>query len=842
MVSHFDTAKQLFMEGAKALESGDLDVAEIKLSESLQLVPDRESTKNNLSILYTMRAEFFENFGEFDRALSFYDKAIELNQQYPIAWSNKGAMLAEHYGLIEQAITCLKTAIQIMPTYSDAHVNLGVAYEKSKNYEEAISSYDMALSLDPNLFEAWNNRGNILNRTKKYVEALESFDRALTCRPDLVEIWNSRGSILSILGRYEEALTNFERAIALKPDYAEPFNNRGNVLNEMKCYKDALASYDNAIKLKPDYFEAWSNRGVALKELRLYDQALESFDKAIAMKSDYAEAWNNRGNALFELRRHEEALKSYDNAIKSKSSYAEALSNRGNALSELRCFEDALDSYDRSIAARPDCAEVWRNHANACAALKRYSDALSSYMHAFELQPELDFLLGELIHIKMRTCNWKDLDTYRQSLLEKINIRHKVITPFVSLSACQSPISQKYITEVFTEKRHNEILSHPIHNKIQEKEKVRIGYFSADFYNHAVSYLVAELIEAHDRKRFEIYGFSFGPNTGDSMRKRLESAFDKFFDIRHLSDLEITRTSRRLNIDIAVDLGGHTKDSRPLVFAERAAPIQINYLGYPGTTGITNMDYLIADRILIPTTDKNAYSEQIIYLPYSYQANDSKRSASGEKFSREELSLPAEGFIFCCFNNNWKITPELFSCWMRILNAVKKSVLWLFEDNPTVVVNLRKEASSRNIDSHRIVFAKRMPHEEHLARYRLADLFLDTLPYNAHTTASDALWIGLPVLTCQGETFAGRVASSLLTNIGLPELITRSLQEYESLAIELATNPDKLAQIKTKLAENRLTTPLFDTPLFTKHIEAAYQTAYDRYQSGLPPDHIYVEK
>ena len=776
MVSHFDTAKQLFMEGAKALESGDLDVAEIKLSESLRLVPGRESTKNNLSILYTMRADFFENFGEFDRALSFYDKAIELNQQYPIAWSNKGAMLTEHYGLIEQAITCLKTAIQIMPTYSDAHVNLGVAYEKSKNYEEAISSYDMALSLDPNLFEAWNNRGNILNRTKKYVEALESFDRALTCRPDLVEIWNSRGSILSILGRYEEALTNFERAIALKPDYAEPFNNRGNVLNEMKCYKDALASYDNAIKLKPDYFEAWSNRGVALKELRLYDQAIESYDKAIAIKSDYAEAWNNRGNALFELRRHEEALVSFSNALQHK--------------------------------------------------------------------PDLDFVFGMYLHTKMMLCDWQEFDANLAILRDKVIRGERASAPFPLLSVVDEPSLHREAAERYGGEKFPRVFA-PMEGLKQAvaspSKKIRIGYFSADFREHAVSYLIAELLESHDRKKFEVFGFSLRESSSDGMRQRIARSCDRFIDLHSKSDQDAGRVIAELQIDIGIDLGGYTKYARTGIFSQKRMPIQAHYLGYIGTMGLDYFDYIVADKTVLPESNKDYFSEKIIYLPNSFQANDSTRQISDKSFTKEELGLPVDGFIFCCFNNNYKIVPQTFSAWMRILKATKGSVLWLFEDSPQVARNLAKEASQRGIDPNRLIFAKHLPRADYMARYKVADLFLDTLPYNAGTTASDALWVGLPVLTCMGNSFAGRMAASLLTNIGLPELVTRTPEEYESLAIEVASNPDKLAQIKIKLAKNRSTTPLFDTPLFTKHIEAAYQAAYDRYQSGLPPDHIYVD-
>jgi len=350
-----------------------------------------------------------------------------------------------------------------------------------------------------------------------------------------------------------------------------------------------------------------------------------------------------------------------------------------------------------------------------------------------------------------------------------------------------------------------------------------------DFREHPVARLIVELIERHDREGFEVYGFSFGINTDDPMRRRLEKAFDKFLDVSSLSERQIADMSCELEVDIAVDLGGYTQDSRPQIFAYRAAPIQINYLGYPGTMGAPHIDYLMADPILIPTDSQGAYSEKVIYLPNCYQPNDSGRKVSSRVYSRRELGLPEEGFVFCCFNNNWKILPNLFDCWMRILRSVEGSVLWLFEDNPTAAKNLCKEAQSREIDPGRLVFAQAMANSEHLARYRCADLFLDTFPYNAHTTASDALWVGVPLLTLQGQSFASRVASSLLVNVGIPELITSTLQDYEAMAIELANNAERLGELKRRLSENRSTAPLFDTQLLTQHIESAYKTAYDRY-------------
>jgi predicted O-linked N-acetylglucosamine transferase (SPINDLY family) len=367
-----------------------------------------------------------------------------------------------------------------------------------------------------------------------------------------------------------------------------------------------------------------------------------------------------------------------------------------------------------------------------------------------------------------------------------------------------------------------------------------VGYFSADFHNHATGYLMAEFFELHDKSQFELVGFSFGPITNDGMRQRLEKSFDQFIEVGSRSDIEIAQLSRDLNIDIAVDLKGFTQDSRTGIFAHRPAPIQVNYLGYPGAMVADYIDYIIADKTLISPELQSCYLEKVVYLPDSYQVNDRKRLISERQFTRQELGLPEGSFVFCCFNNNYKILPATFEGWMRILKAVEGSVLWLFQDNSWAVENLKKEAEKQGITADRLVFAERLPLPEHLARHRQANLFLDTFPYNAHTTTSDALWVGLPVLTLMGQSFASRVAASLLNAIGLPELITFTQKEYEALAIELATNPKKLVDIKLKLARNRLNAPLFDTPLFTKNLEAAYIKMMEQYQADLQPDHIAI--
>ena len=605
---------------------------------------------------------------------------------------------------------------------------------------------------------------------------------------------------------HQAAIDSYDKAIAIKPDYAEAYYNRGNAHKELKQYQAAVASYDQAIAINPNLLHAYFNRGVALKELRRYQLAITSFDAVVALKPDFAEAYYNRGNAHRDMRQYQTAVENFDRAIALRPNYAEAYRNRSIALGELRQFEAAIASYDKAIALNPDA----------------------------------DFLHGIRCHLKMQICNWVDSEFEVRELLEAIQRNERVTQPFPVLALSSSLTLQLKAAKIWAGANHpNSFELGPIQKRSRGK-KIRLGYFSADYHNHATAYLTARLFEWHDRSRFELVAFSFGPDKDDEMRRRISSAFDDFLDVRNLSDQEVAMQSRSLGIDIAIDLKGFTQDGRVGIFSCRAAPLQVSYLGYPGSIGAEYMDYLIADLTLIPQRSQQYYSEKIVYLPNSYQVNDSRRKIGEKVFTREELGLPDSGFVFCCFNNNYKITPGTFDRWMRILKQVDESVLWLIEDNPTAAVNLRKEAEKRGVQSQRLVFANRMPNADHLARHRAADLFIDTLPCNAHTTASDALWAGLPVLTCTGEAFASRVAASLLTAIDLPELITTTLDDYETLAVHLATHPERLETIRKKLDRHRLTTPLFDSQLFTKHVEDAYQQMMERYHEDLAPDHIYI--
>jgi len=608
-------------------------------------------------------------------------------------------------------------------------------------------------------------------------------------------------------GLLSEAHRLYLELLIDQPGHAEALNLLGVIAHQIGNYQHAVALIDRAIGVDSLQVDFYSNRGNGLKKLKQYDAAIASFDEAIGLKADFAAAYSNRGIALYELKQFDAAITSYDQAICLKPDFAEAYSNRGNALQEVKQYDAAITSLD----------------------------------HAIAINGELPYIRGIRLHLKMIASLWDHFDDELGILIGKIESGEKASTPFPVLSIVDSPAVQRKAATIFVENKHPQNTCLRVIDKPPRRPRIRIGYYSADFGDHVMGYLMAEFFERQDKNLFELYGISFGLNDHGELRQRISKAFDRFVDVRDQSDQAVAQLSRSLGIDIAIDLMGYTDNQRTGIFSYRAAPIQVNYLGFPGTMAAEYIDYVIADRTLIPKESQKYYSEKIAYLPNSYKVNYTKRAIADKHFSRAELGIPNEGFVFCCFNNNYKITPTIFDCWMRILHQVQGSVLWLLEDNPTAVTNLRKEANSRGVHGDRLIFANRMPLAEHLARHRTAELFLDTLPYNAHTTASDALWVGLPLITCMGESFASRVAASLLTAIGLPELITTNLHDYESLAVKLATHPEELQSIKNKLERQRSTTPLFDVELFTKNIEDAYFQMYERYQSDLPPEAIYLK-
>lgn len=581
--------------------------------------------------------------------------------------------------------------------------------------------------------------------------------------------------------------------------------------------------------------EACNERGIELASAGRHEEALDAFDSALALKPDYPEALVNRGNALEDLQRPRAALASYDLAIGLRPDVAGFHINRGNALRAVGDVPGAIESYSRAAVLDPASAGALYSLGEAQLESGRFEAAVDSFGRAMLVDPGLPNLYGMWLHARMMVCSWDGIEEHFTGLCERLGRSDGVSPPFPLVAMPVGAGLQRRAAETWVRERYAapplpEAFEPPSANR-----RIRIGYFSADFHLHATAHLMARLFELHDRSRFEITAFSFGPVVRDEMRARLVRAIENFVDVSAMSDAEVAMEARRRGIDIAIDLKGYCKDSRTGIFAHRAAPVQAGYLGYPGTMGASFIDYLLADETLIPEALQHHYSEKIVYLPDCYQANDSKRPVAERIPSKEEAGLPSSGFVFCCFNNNFKIVPEVFDCWMRILGQVEGSVLWLLEDSPLAARNLRKEARARGVDPDRLAFARRMALPDHLARHALADLFLDTVPCNAHTTASDALWAGLPVLTCVGETFAGRVAASLLNAVGLPELVTQSLGEYERQAVALARSPVALGSFRERLEANRLVTPLFDTRRFTRNIESAYAAMHARHTDGLRP-------
>ena len=639
----------------------------------------------------------------------------------------------------------------------------------------------------------------------QYKEAIEKIIVLDESYPNVPFLFNLIGACYKELEQLEVAAKMFETAVGIKPDYAEVHKNLGITLRELDQLDVAVESLKRAIEVDPNYVDAHYNLAITFKELNQLDNAIESYKKTIAINPNFAAAHNNIGNIYRDFGRN----------------------------------QIAADSFEKAIALKPNFAEAHRNLGNTLRSLKQRERALSCFERAREINSDMDFILGDILNSKMQICLWDDLTSLLDELKNKINNGDRVIAPFPLLPMIDDPKLLRKNTEVFANKTHPKSNILPLIENYTRHKKVRIGYFSADFREHPVAYLTAELYELHDRNHFEIHAFSSGPDTNDEMNLRIKAGVDYFHDLRSMSNKEIAIFARSLEIDIAVDLAGYTADSRTDIFAMSAAPVQLIYM-FLGTMGMDYYDYLIADPIMIPKKDQKYFVEKIVYLP-SYLVNDSKELPTEVILTRKEIGLPKKGFVFCCFNNTYKITPSIFDSWARIIEQVEDSVLLIFAENDLVKKNLTKEILLRGIDSDRLIFGEHLPRPKYMARYRTADLFLDTRPCNAGTTASDALKMGLPVLTCTGNSFNSREAASIVNALNLSELITDSLEEYESLAIELATNPEKLQKIKDKLKNNLSTTPLYDTKLFTKNLESAYTEMYENHHKGLEPDHIYVE-
>lgn len=637
-------------------------------------------------------------------------------------------------------------------------------------------------------------------------------------------------------GKLDEAAGLYDQLLAQFPGHADTLHMRGVVDLQKGLFAEALAFFDRALGAAPRHAAALTNRAAACLALGRMEDALASCDRALAIDPKLASACNNRGHALAHLARVDEAFDAYGRALALRPDYLDALSARALLLYDRGRYDAALADCEKLLALQPRHADILALRGRAKRALGRSEDALADLEAALALRPDMSLLPGEIAYLSLQLCAWQGLASKIEAVLAAIDADRLAAEPLMVTALPSTGAQQLKAAATFFAKNAPPPL--PVHNPTAG-EKLRIGYFSSDFHDHAVAHLMLGVLEAHNRAEFEIVAYASGGEPSSAMRARIAAAMDDFIDISAMTDEDVVARCRAADLQVAIDLNGYTGGVRTGIFALGAAPVQVNFLGYPGTLGTDRYQYIIADAVVAPPEHNADFAEHIVAMPHTYLVNnDIKRHFIARTFTRAELGLPETGFVFCCFNAAFKITPDAFDIWMRLLKAVEGSVLWLSEDGGSVAArNLRREAEARGVPADRIVFSKRTPGPEYLARFRAADLFLDTFYYNAHATASDALLVGLPVLTRIGTTFASRVGASLLTTAGLPDLIAPDSAAYEKTALHLATHPEELARLRARLGQ---ASGLFDARRFARNLETAYRAMWDRHARGLAPDRITV--
>jgi len=769
---------------------GNLDQAEKNYREILKVMPMNANALHLLGVLLNQKRKN-------KTAVDLISQAIQISPNQPIYHNNLGNAYRDS-GLYEPAIACYQKAIQIKPDLSEAHINLGIAYHQLADFDRATAAYQMAIMLKPDSAEAYYNLGNTFKEQGLFDEAICCYQRSATINPTLVESFYNQANILEKQGRFDAAIACLNQCIHLKPNWAEAHSNLGNLLKQQGYLDAAISQCREAIHFKPDLAEAHNNLGNAFKDQGNFNKAIVCYQKVLQISPGNADAFFNLGVAYAEADRVAEAAECFQKATQLEPKFAEAHNYMGVVLAEQGRRNEAIDCIQRAIEIRPD-----------------YIDAYSY-----------------LIHQLQYTCNWGSLKIYSERLDELSSRtsegnRFFVEPPFIGMARHfdlnRHLKNSKEWCRKIVQPMLNVKPAFRFDSRRQKRQKLNIGYLSGDFHDHATAHLMLSLFKQHDRNRFNVYCYSTGPDDNSSYRQQIQVNCDRFIDIRNCSLVDSARSINSDEVDILVDLKGHTKGSRLGILACRPAPIQAHYLGYPGTIGADFIDYLITDKVVTPIEHAPFYSENLVFLPNSYQVNDHKQEIAAQILCKADFGLPPDSFVFSSFNLSYKIDPIMFDCWMRILNRVPHGVLWLLNVDETAKQNLKQEAGSRAIDSRRLVFADKLPKAQHLARIRLADLALDTRIVNGHTTTSDSLWAGVPLVTLLGGHFASRVSASLLNAVGLAEMITYNLDAYEDLAVRLAGHSDELARIRTKLFRNRLVQPLFDTARFVLNLEKAYQ-------------------
>jgi predicted O-linked N-acetylglucosamine transferase (SPINDLY family) len=772
--------------------------------------------------------------GALHEALTSFDRAIALAPELADAHGNRADVLVDLRRPLE-AIDSYDRAVALAPQSLENWCNRAGALVDLGRHEDAIASYERAVMIDPQCVEAHLSRGNALFALKRYREAISAFDAALALKPDDSDALSNKGSALRGLGHHDAAIACFNKALVVTPRHAGALMGCGIALIELKQWDEALETFDALLSIAPHRVDALNNRGFVLNALNRREEAISIYERVLGVDPEHVDALVNLGAALADLGRHEAAIKSYDRALAVAPFQVAALCNRAKALSTLRRYDEALSSLDRALTIKPDHAEAILTRGNVLFTLQRFDAAIDCFEQVKVIKPDHPHAEAGLINCCLSICNWDRLARLEPTLIEGIAAGRLIVPPHILLQLSVDAANSLACTRRFVAHEIPIGPRLPLARKGAQSGRIRLAYFSGDFRRHPVAYLIPGLLERHDRSRFDVIGISFGPDDRSEIRARIEHAVDQFYDVRSRSDGEIAALLGELGADIVIDLTGHTEMSRTSILSQRPAPIQVSYLGLLGTMGADFIDYVIADEIVLPFDRQPFFTEKIVHLPDCFMISDDRVAATSHVPARSTEGLPAEGFVFASLNGSYKIREPIFTVWMNLLGSVDGSVLWLLASNEQCVANLRKEAQRHGVDPGRLVFAARTGLAEHIRRQELADLFLDTMPYNAGATGIATLRAGVPILTVMGDQWVGRMAASMLKAIGLPDLVTSSLAAYEALARKLATNPELMASLRARLARNRLTYPLFDTDRCRRHIEAAYQTMWEKSCRGEPP-------
>ena len=775
--------------------------------------------------------------GQLVKAAQLYERVLASEPRNAQALYLLGTVALQNRQF-DRATELLTRAATLNARHVPTLINLGMALSQQGRYDEALSQVDHALRLEPTSAAARGARVGILIKLERYQHALSAVEVLMQGGHHSPELWVNKGIALTAMGEHAEADESFNAAIKLAPRFALAHHYRILSLIERDDPAGALSLADDFVAMSPNDADAHADRGHALLELRRYEDAADAFERACALEvtegrlAQMATSLALCGQTQKAIAAVEQGFRLFPDSPSLWSAAAQVHAAEGQ-------YGLAVEEFDRYLEVKGDVSGVLVLKATALMQMKRYDEGKQALLRCDERDRNRHLALS--MHAKLMAADWSELDQQFEQLTWQVESDDHEYNPFATLGLLGSARLQQRVASAYMA-RH-QLIGRSTDLMVPEPaRKLRVGYFSADFHQHATSQLMVEVLESHDRDRFEWVGFSYGGVEHDVMADRVAAAFDDFKYVKAWSDQDIVAEARRCQLDIAVDLKGFTQDSRLRPLHAGCAPIQVSYLGYPGTLGADFIDYIIADETIVPPEHEPYFSEKIVRMPHSYQCNDSDREISPRSPARAELGLPEDAFVFCCFNNNYKILPDIFARWMRVLQATPDSVLWLYEGNDACATNLRSHAEAAGVSDSRLVFAPPVPLAEHLARLKAADLFLDTLPCNAHTTASDALWAGLPLLTCLGDVFQGRVAASLLRALSMDELVTHDLDEYEAEAIALAREPLRLAGIRQKLAANRLSSSLFDGRRFARNLEKAFEAMVRRHRAGLPPESFTVEE